>query len=119
MFLSSSKETPLPFGEGYPPPPLPGLFWGGFASGQGVQDGPRWLQEGLRCSKMASKMAQDSARSLKMSSIMPPRGPKRVTRRFQELSETPQDPSKSPKSFNNLKKIYDFGLLAVSLPMRF
>ena len=54
---------------------------------------------------MASKMAHDSARSLKMSSIMPPRGPKRVTRRFQELSETLQDPSKSPKSFKNLKKI--------------
>ena len=36
---------------------------------------------------------------------MPPSGPKRVTRRFQELSETPQDPSKSPKSFNNLRKL--------------
>ena len=68
---------------------------------------------------MASKMAQDSARSLKMTSIMPPRGLKRATRRFQVLSETFQDPPKSPKSFKNLKKIYDFGLLAVSLPIRF
>ena len=68
---------------------------------------------------MASKMAQDSARSLKMTSIMPPRGLKRATRRFQVLSETFQDPSKSPKSFKNFKKNYDFGLVAVSLPMRF
>eukprot|EP00959_Pyramimonas_sp_CCMP1952_P374581 7844848-Pyramimonas_sp.AAC.1 len=71
---------------------------------------------GLRCSKMASKMAQDSERSLKMSSIMPPRGPKSITRRILELSQTSQDPSNNPKSFKNLKKMHDFGLLAVSLP---
>ena len=117
VFLSSSKETPLPFGEGYPPPPLPRLFWVGAAMCQGVLFRPRWLQEGLRCSKMASKMPQDSARSLKMTSIMPPRNPKRATRRFQVLSETPQDPSKSPKSFEHLKEINELCLLAVSLPM--
>ena len=115
------SETACRRGGGLDPSPypLPWTWTGGFATSWSVQDGPRWLQEGLRCSKMASKMAQDSARSLKMSSIMPPRGPKRVTRRFQELSETPQDPSKSPKSFKHLRKIADFGILAVSLPMRF
>ncbi len=68
---------------------------------------------------MTSKMAQYSERSLKMSSIMPPRGPKRVTGRILELSKTSQDPSNSPKSLKNLKKMHDSGLLAVSLPMRF
>ena len=68
---------------------------------------------------MASKMPQDRARSLKITSIMPPRGLKKATRRFQVLSETFQDPPKSPKSFKNLRNIDEFGLLAVSLPMRF
>ena len=43
------------------PYPLPWTWTGPVASGQSVQDGPRWLQEGLRESKIASKMAQDSA----------------------------------------------------------
>ena len=68
---------------------------------------------------MASKMAQDSARSLKMSSIMPPRGLKRATRRLQVLLETPQDLPEIPKTFKYLRKIDDFYFLAVSLPMRF
>eukprot|EP00959_Pyramimonas_sp_CCMP1952_P035683 747217-Pyramimonas_sp.AAC.1 len=60
---------------------------------------------------MASKMAQGSARSLKMTSIMPPRGLKRATRRFLVLSETPQDPEE-PQIFQNKKKIDDLCLLA-------
>ena len=41
------------------PYPRPWTWRGGFASGQTAQDGPRWLQEGLRALKMASKIAQD------------------------------------------------------------
>ena len=66
---------------------------------------------------MASKMAQDSARWLNMTSIMPPRGPKRATRRLHVLWEPPQDPPKSPKSFKNLRKINDFCILAFSHPI--
>ena len=86
---------------------------------QGVLFRPRWLQEGLRCSKMASKMAQDSARSLKMTSIMHPRGLKTAPRRFQVPSEPSKDPSKRPKSFKNLRKINVFGLLTFSLLIGF
>ena len=49
---------------------------------------------------------------------MPPRGPKRATRRIQVLLETPQDLPEKPKSFKHLKEINDC-LLAFSLPMRF
>ena len=65
--FSLPKPPPSPArGRGLPlplPPPL-GLGWGG-QSGQSVQDGPRWLQEGLREPKMASKMpkvGQDGSR---------------------------------------------------------
>ena len=53
-----------------PPTPSPGSGRGGVASGQSVQDGPKLLQEGLREPKIASKMTQDSARSLQMASYM-------------------------------------------------
>ena len=101
------------------PYPLPWTWTGGFARGWSVQDGPRWLQEGLRCSKMASKMAQDSRRWFKTASDMPPRGPKRATRRIQVLLETPQDLPEKPTSFTHLRNISDVCLLAFSLPMRF
>ena len=78
-----------------------------------------WLQDGLREPKMASKIAQDSPTWLKIANNMPPRGPKRATRRIQVLLETPQDLPEKPKSFKNLKKINDVCLLAFSLPMRF
>eukprot|EP00959_Pyramimonas_sp_CCMP1952_P360546 7550599-Pyramimonas_sp.AAC.1 len=68
---------------------------------------------------MASKIAQDGPTWLKTVSGMPPRRPKRATRRLKVLLETPQDPSKSLKSVKNLGKIGDVCLLAFSLPMRF
>ena len=80
---------------------------------------PGWLEEGLRCSKTASKMLQDSAILLKMTSIMPPTSPKKATRRFQVLSETPEDLPKKPKSLKHLKEINELCLLAFSLPKRF
>ena len=111
-------KTPLPLsGRGLRlplPPPLD--LDGGFRE---RSEGPRWLQEGLREPKIASKIAQDSPTWLKMTSIMPPRGPKRATRRFQVLLDTPQDLPEKPKSYNNLRKINDCCLLAFSLPMRF
>ena len=50
-------------------------------------------------------MPQDSARSLEMASDMPPRGPKRATRRIQVHLGTPQDLPEKPKSFKILEKI--------------
>ena len=117
FFPLPKKPSSLRGGVLSPSPPR--AVFEGVARWQGVLFRSRWLQEGLRCSKMASKMAQDSARWLKMTSIMLPRGPKRATRRLQVLWEPPQDPPKSPKSFKNLRKIKDFCILAVSLPMRF
>ncbi len=86
---------------------------------QGVLFGPRWPQEGLREPKMAFKIARDSPTWLEIANSMRPRGPKRATRRSQVFLETSQDLPEKPKSFKNLKKINDFGLLALSPPMRF
>ena len=54
VFLSSSK-TPLPFGEGDPPPPLPVFFFGGGPdasegpfSPKIAPRGPPMLQDGLQ-----------------------------------------------------------------------
>ena len=47
------------------PCPLPWAWTGGAAGRWSVQDGPRWLQEGLREPKMISKMAQDRVGPLK------------------------------------------------------
>ena len=106
---------PLLGGGVYPSPyPLPWTWTEGAARGWSAQDGPRWLQEGLQCSKMASKMGQGSRRWCKIASDMPPRGPKRATRRPQVLSEPPRGPQRKPKSFQNLRKINDFGLLGGS-----
>eukprot|EP00959_Pyramimonas_sp_CCMP1952_P443173 9278553-Pyramimonas_sp.AAC.1 len=57
----------------------------------------------------------DSARSLEMTSIMPPRRRKRTTLRFQVPSTTPQDLPEKPKSFKHLRTIIYFCLLAFSL----
>ena len=101
------------------PYPLPWTWTGRFASGQSVQDGPRWLQEGLGEPKMASKIAQDSSRWLKIASDIPPRGPKTAPRRIQVPSESSTAPSKKPKPFKSLGEINVFGILAFSLPMGF
>ena len=119
--LSRQSIQPLPLlgGGVYPSPyPLPWTWTGRPPRCQTALLGTRWPQEGLRCSKMASKMAQDSRRWCKIASDMPPRGSKRATRRPQVLSEPPRDPPRRPKSFQNLREINDFGLPASSLPMR-
>ena len=119
---SSLLPTPFfPFGEGFTPPPTPspGPWREGFAGRWSAQDGPRWLQEGLREPKMASKIAQDSPTWLKIAHNMPPRGSKTASRRLQEAKEPPKEAPERPKSFKNLKKINDLCLLAFSLPMAF
>ena len=82
------------------PYPLPWTWTGGFARGWSVQDGPRWLQEGLREPKMASKMAQDSSRWLKIASDTHPRGLKTAPRRFQVPSEPSKDPPRGQNPSN-------------------
>eukprot|EP00959_Pyramimonas_sp_CCMP1952_P457631 9475274-Pyramimonas_sp.AAC.1 len=64
-----------------------------------VQDGPRWLQEGPRERKVASKMARDSGRRVKIASDTRPRGLKTAPRRFQMPSEASKDHTKRPKLF--------------------
>ena len=59
IFPSSNPLLPLRGGV-YPSPyPLPWTWRGPVAGRWSAQDGPRWLQEGLRALKMASKIAQD------------------------------------------------------------
>eukprot|EP00959_Pyramimonas_sp_CCMP1952_P177659 3713363-Pyramimonas_sp.AAC.1 len=73
---------------------------------------------------MASKMAQDNARSLKMSSTMPPKGLKRATR-HKTLECALADPSGPPREAKTQdleqtqENVIMFASLAVSLPMRF
>ena len=50
---------------------------GGGASGLSFQDSPRWLQDVLEESMVASKIAQDSSRLLKIAADTHPRGPPR------------------------------------------
>ena len=122
MVSGDSFSNPLlPLRGGvYPSPyPLPWAWMGGAAGRQIVQDGPRWLQEGLRKPKMASKIAQDSPTWLKIVNDMPPRGSKTASRRLQEAKESPKEVPERPKSFKNQKKINVLGLLAFSLPMGF
>ena len=95
--------------------PLPWAWTGRAAIGQSVQDGPRWLQEGLRASKMASKMAQDRSRGFQDA----PRGPKTSPRRPQVAKKLPKEPPKKPKSVQNLWKINVVCFLAFSFPMAF
>ena len=57
------------------PPPRDLDGRGGVAGRWSVQDGPRWLQEGLRERKMASTMAQHSRTWHNIASERPPRGP--------------------------------------------
>ena len=99
------------------PYPLPWAWTGGAATRWGVQDGLRWLQEGLSEPKMTSKMAQDSPTWLKIANDMPPRGSKTASRRLQEAKEPPKEAPERPKSFKNLGKTNVFCLLAFSLPM--
>ena len=73
IFPSSNPLLPLRGGV-YPSPyPLPWTWRGGFARCQTVLFGPRWLPEGLRALKMASKMAQDGSQRASESPRQPPR----------------------------------------------
>ena len=99
------------------PYPLPWTWRGPVAGRWSAQDGPRWLQEGLREPKMASKIAQDSPTWLKIANDMPPRGSKTASRRLQEAKEPPKEAPEKPKSFKNNGKNNVFCLLAFSLPM--
>ena len=101
------------------PYPLPWAWTAGFATRWSVQDGLRWLQEGLSEPKMTSKMAQDSPTWLMIAHSMPPRGSKTASRRLQEAKEPPKEAPERPKSFKHLKKINVFGLLAFSLMIGF
>ena len=81
---------------------------------------PRWLKmapRGAPSRKMASKMAQDTSRWVKIASDIPPRGPKTAPRRIQVPFEPSTAPSKMPKPFKSLGKISVVGILAFSLPM--
>ena len=105
-FLLVTSFLPL-FGEVYIPPP-PWVWTGSPTRCQNVLLGPRWLQEGLGERKMASKMAQDTSRWLKIASDAHPRGLKTAPRRFQVPSEPSKNPPKRPTSFNNLMNIHVF-----------
>ena len=117
-----SRELPLPTphlplrGRVYPSPyPLPWGLDARAASDQSVQDGPRWRRDGQREAKMASKMARDRPRWLKMASCMPPRGfpdgprePQDVPREPQQASKTalscPRPPKRVPSSPRKLPR---------------
>ena len=68
---------------------------------------------------MASKMAQDSPRWLKMASSMPPRGPKTAPRRLQLATEPPNGTLKRPKSVKNSQLLNVYVRLALSHLMCF
>jgi len=110
--LDSFSNPLLPLRGGvYPSPyPLPWTWTGGAAGRWSAQDGPRWLQEGLREPKMASKIAQDSPTWLKIAHNMPPRGSKTTLRRLQMVKKLPKDAPERPTSFKNLRKINVFCL---------
>ena len=86
------------------PYPLPWTWRGGFAGRWSAQDGPRWLQEGLRALKMASKIAQDSPTWLQLAHNMRPRGSSTAPRRLQVVKEHSKEALEKPKSFKNIGK---------------
>ena len=101
---------------------LPLLSLGCFGGGRGGLEGPfslkmaprgpPMLQDGLQDGSRQRKIAQDG---FQHASKMPQEGHKTVP----SALGAPSGPPKNPKSFKNRKKMYDFCLLAVSLPMRF
>ena len=91
----------------------------GFARCQTVLFGPRWLPEGLRALKMASKMAQDSPTWFKIANDMLPRGSKTASRRLQEAKEPPKEAPERPTSFKDIEKVNVVGPLTFSLRMGF
>ena len=111
---------PLLGGGVYPSPILPPLGLDGAPRDRFER--PRWLKmapRGAPSRKMASKMAQDTSRWVKIASDIPPRGPKTAPRRIQVPFEPSTAPSKMPKPFKSLREINVFGILAFSLPMGF
>ena len=100
------------------PYPLPWPWKGRFAGRWGVQDGPRWLREGLREPKMASKIAQDSPTWLNIAHNMPTRSLKTAPRRLQVAKTPPKEAPEMPKSLQHLRNNNVFGLLVFSLLRR-
>ena len=86
------------------PYPLPWTWRGPVAGRWSAQDGPRWLQEGLRALKMASKIAQDSPTWLQLAHNMRPRGSGTAPRRLQVVKEPSKEALERPKSFKNIGK---------------
>ena len=104
IFPSSNPLLPLRGGV-YPSPyPLPWTWRGPVAGRWSAQDGPRWLQEGLRALKMASKIAQDSPTWLQLAHNMRPRGSSTAPRRLQVVKEPPKEVLERPKSFKHIGK---------------
>ena len=110
-----------PSGRGLPlPRPLPLDLDGGFARWQRALFGPRWLQEGLREPKIASKIAQESPTWLKIAHNMPPRGSNTAPKRLQVAKEPPEEAPERPTSIKSQRKLNVFVcLLIFSLPMGF
>ena len=97
--------------------PLPWAWTGGAARGWSAQDCPRWLQEGLRELKMASKIGQYSPTWLQLAHNMPPTGPNTASRRLLVAKEPPKEAPEKPKTFKHIGKIYVFCFIVFSLPM--
>ena len=68
VLFQPTPYSPSGWGGTPPPSPIPWTWAGSVARGWSVQDGPRRLQERLGEPEMASKMAEDSPRCLKMAS---------------------------------------------------
>ena len=109
----------FPLGEWFTPPPTPSPWtWReGAARRWSAQDGLRWLQEGLKEPKMASKIVQDSPRWFKIAINMHPRALETASGRLQVPFELSKEAPKRPKSFKSLVFFYVFCILAVSRPM--
>ena len=97
------------------PYPHPWTWRGPVAGRWSAQDGPRWLQEGLRALKMASKIAQDSPTWLQLAHNMRPRGPSTAPIRLQVAKRLSKEALEKPESFKHIKNNV-FRLLAFSLP---
>ena len=97
--------------------PSPWAWRKGSARGWSVQDGPRWLQEGPREAKMASKIVQDSPRLFKMAINIHPRALETAPGRLQVPFEPSKEAPKRPKSFKSIVFFDAFCILALSRPM--
>ena len=117
--VSSSNETPLPFGVGNPPPLLPGLLAGFRGSFEGSVS-PQMAHRGLPCAHMVSNILLDNAR---------PRNNQhhRASNRPQEghntipsgLGLSPGHPPKTATTFKHLSHSHDIFFRRSSADARF